>query len=165
MKDRILKSILKILGVAAAGATVTACYGSPYGHYEVKGKVLDEDSNPIGGILITAEEYVYRKNIDSLLNEGVDLRSYGFWTTVSQVDGFFFMDGPDYFPTGSSGDYDTRLYAIDIDGDENGGKFEKREISFDFIEIEAPDGSFYLGDYTTDEILITMQPEQKSPTL
>ncbi len=153
MKEKIFKWILRILGVTAVGATVTACYGSPYGRYEVKGTVLDQDRNPIEGILVTAEERILHENLDSLVMEGVDVRNYSWWTTVSRVDGSFLLEDDVWYRE------EKKLYAIDIDGDENGGRFKTSQISFEFIELKAPDGSFYLGDYTTDEIVIVMTPE------
>ncbi len=140
--------ILNILGVAAVGATVTACYGSPYGEYEVKGRVVDQDLNPIKGIAVTQDTYLADMNIDSLRNDPDALRHLSYNTTSD--DGTFYMNDPFWFNG-------NKIYAIDIDGANNGGDFATTEVEFEFVQTEPAD-NWYDGKFVARNVTIVMKP-------
>ncbi len=121
MKNKVLRWILRVLGVAAVGTTVTACYGTPYDEYEIKGKVLDADNNPIEGIFVTTQSGV--------LKDGVDLSKHYRGSATTKSDGTFLINDIFYISE------DQKLFAVDIDGEENGGKFETTEVPLDLDEM------------------------------
>ncbi len=147
------RKILNIIGVAAFGATVTACYGSPYGEYEVKGKVVDQDLNPIKGIAITPDEYIAQMNIDSLRNDPHTIRYISNYT--SSEDGTFYINDS-YWPRHD------KLYAIDIDGPDNGGDYATTEVTFEFVQTEVSD-DWFEGRFTARNITIVMKPRDIVP--
>ncbi len=140
------KTILNILGVAAFGVTVTACYGTPYGEYKIKGKVVDTDLNPINGIKVTLVPHYYN-NLDKM-DELRDENNYEVTTT--RGDGTFEINDP-YWSDSQT------LYAIDVDGPENGGEFQSAKSDFEFVQVEAGDGNWYEGSQIANNILIVMK--------
>ncbi len=151
MKNKVFRWFIKILGLSAFGLTVTACYAAPYGEYEVKGKVVDEDLKPIEGILVSGQDYLFKADIDSLIREGEDPKAFHMTTTTGE-DGTFTLEDA-YWP-------DPKVYAIDIDGEEN-GSFEKTEKSFEFVQIEEGGSGFYEGSYSAKNVLIVMKTKEQ----
>ncbi len=142
------RKIMEFLGVVAVGATVTACYGSPYGVYEVKGQVVDQDLNPIKGIMITPDKHLAAMAKDSL-SEGIEPNSY-FQTMTTLSDGTFYIKDSNWF-------FEDKLYAVDIDGPANGGEFQQTEVTFEFVQTEAAD-NWFEGAFVANNITIVMKP-------
>jgi len=127
------KIILLLLGLSSVA--YTSCdygvpaskYGMPHGKYELKGTVTDkETSKPIPNIQV--------------------VRQYGD-TIYTDVDGKY------AYPNPSSNFYiDSEFYIKfeDIDGEENGGEFETKEMDIKFTEadrVEKGDGDWYKGKF------------------
>lgn len=153
MTNRFFKWILRVLGLAAVGCTVTACYGCPYGDYEIKGRVVDQDLEPIEGILVTSDRHLYESAPKNLVANGKDpvTRPY-LSSAVTDSDGCFLIE------TDSSGPV---VYAIDYDGEANGGEFEKAEQPIEFTQLKKGDNGWYAGSYTAKDVLIVMKPVAK----
>ena len=118
MKKIITKS-LSILGftIPMFGCDAPEMYGTPWADYEVKGKVLDADGDPIKGIKVSLIEDQYNSQSTQSLENGTFKVSLG---TIP---------------------FDKlKLTAQDIDGAENGGEFEEKTVELDFSKIE------YTGD-------------------
>ena len=106
MKKIITKS-LSILGftIPMFGCDAPEMYGTPWADYEVKGKVLDADGDPIKGIKVSLIEDQYNSQSTQSLENGTFKVSLG---TIP---------------------FDKlKLTAQDIDGAENGGEFERKDI-------------------------------------
>lgn len=132
---KFLNWILATLGFAAA----TACqpkpaplmYGQPFMSYEVSGKVVDEEMNPIEGIQVVGVERD---------------------TTFTAADGSFFV---------SSKDWDDNPVALfkDIDGPENGGEFKDKVEYFDWSKFEKVEegNRWYRGKYVGKDFVVKME--------
>lgn len=118
---KICCSLMKVLGVAAVGASVTACYGMPfepsvmYGtptvDLEIAGQVLNEKDEPIEGI-----EVSYSKNYEA--NSGSKSDANGIFCVRTNV-----------YPRG-----DAYLYAKDVDGAHN-GSYQTDSVKIDRKKI------------------------------
>ncbi len=114
MKKIITKS-LSILGftIPMFGCDAPEMYGTPWADYEVKGKVLDADGDPIKGIKVSLIEDQYNSQSTQSLENGTFKVSLG---TIP---------------------FDKlKLTAQDIDGAENGGEFEEKTVELDFSKIK-----------------------------
>lgn len=114
MKKIITKS-LSILGftIPMIGCNAPEMYGTPWADYEVKGKVLDADGDPIKGIKVSLIEDQYNSQSTQSLENGTFKVSLG---TIP---------------------FDKlKLTAQDIDGAENGGEFEEKTVELDFSKIK-----------------------------
>ena len=118
MKKIITKS-LSILGftIPMFGCDAPEMYGTPWADYEVKGKVLDADGDPIKGIKVSLIEDQYNSQSTQSLENGTFKVSLG---TI---------------PFNK-----LKLTAQDIDGAEKGADFEEKTVELDFSKIE------YTGD-------------------
>lgn len=114
MKKIITKS-LSILGftIPMFGCDAPVMYGTPWADYEVEGKVLDADGDPIKGIKVSLIEDQYNSQSTQSLENGTFKVSLG---TIP---------------------FDKlKLTAQDIDGAENGGEFEEKTVELDFSKIK-----------------------------
>lgn len=114
MKKIITKS-LSVLGftIPMFGCDAPEMYGTPWADYEVKGKVLDADGDPIKGIKVSLIEDQYNSQSTQSLENGTFKVSLG---TIP---------------------FDKlKLTAQDIDGAENGGEFEEKTVELDFSKIK-----------------------------
>ena len=110
MRDKLLKSLLMLLGFGSASCTEkstgifgqTDAYGTPTVSYTVKGRVVDTDMKPVQGIKAT-------------LNDGSD----GIGCTLSDEEGVFSARGA-MFGFALTEDVKLTLVLEDIDGEANG---------------------------------------------
>lgn len=119
MKKIITKS-LSILGFTLpVMGCVPVMYGSPSATYEVKGKVLDNEGNPINGIKIVLQD------------DATDPNPYEIAESQSLENGDYTIRNTT-LPR-------SKLYLSveDIDGAANGGEFEEQTIELDFSKVEA----------------------------
>lgn len=112
MKEIVGKNLARIFAAFGCTALVTACYGVPYDAYEVKGKVVDEDDNPIAGI-------AYEGAVGDL---------YVSEQMRTGEDGSFAVSTFDF------GAEKMTLTFIDDDGEENGGTFKAKTIEIDYVK-------------------------------
>lgn len=134
MKKIITKS-LSILGftIPMIGCDAPEMYGTPWADYEVKGKVLDADGDPIKGIKVSLIEDQYNSQSTQSLENGTFKVSLG---TIP---------------------FDKlKLTAQDIDGAENGGEFEEKTVELDFSKVEATGdkGAWYSGKFSIEQNIV-----------
>lgn len=130
---RFIYWLLTLLGFSSlAGCEPALMYGSPSADYEVKGKVLDADGDPIKGIKVSVSENQYHSQSTQSLENGV------FKVTIETIP------------------FDKlKLTAQDIDGAENGGEFEEKTIELDFskVKFEGGDG-WYSGKKSLEQNIV-----------
>ena len=100
-------------------------YGSPYASYEVKGKVTDQQGEPIQGIQVTC---------DALYMEPV----------FTESDGSYALYG-DGFPREK-----IQVTFEDVDGEENGGLFAARSVSAETRQVQDGEGNWDFGVYEAE---------------
>lgn len=132
MKDLIVRFSAWLLCLIGFGSSV-ACspgmvadeYGSPYASFEVKGKVTDQQGNPIPGIQVTC---------DAMYIQPV----------YTESDGSYALDG-DGFPREK-----IQVSFEDVDGEENGGLFAARSVSVETVHVKDGDGNWDFGVYEAE---------------
>lgn len=132
MKDLIVRISAWLLCLIGFGSSV-ACspgmvadeYGSPYASFEVKGKVTDQQGNPIPGIQVTC---------DAMYIQPV----------YTESDGSYALDG-DGFPREK-----IQVSFEDVDGEENGGLFAARSVSVETVHVKDGDGNWDFGVYEAE---------------
>lgn len=95
-------SLLRLLGVVAVGASVTACYGMPYDpacmygtptvDLDLAGQVLNENNEPIQGI--DTSMYLFAKDVDGEENgkyQTDSLKIKNKLTQVKEGDGAWYV--------------------------------------------------------------------------
>ena len=118
---RFIYWLLAVLGFGSLVGCeqVPVMYGSPSADYEIKGKVLDADGDPIKGIKVEVQTYVAGPEPIPIIRK------------FSLDDGTYDAS-VQTFPVSK-----LRLVAQDVDGAENGGEFAERTIELDFSKVEA----------------------------
>lgn len=132
MKDLIVHISAWLLCLIGFGSSV-ACspgmvadeYGSPYASFEVKGKVTDQQGNPIPGIQVTC---------DAMYIQPV----------YTESDGSYALHG-DGFPREK-----IQVSFEDVDGEENGGLFAARTVSVETVHVKEGDGNWDFGVYEAE---------------
>lgn len=132
MKDLIVRISAWLLCLIGFGSSV-ACspgmvadeYGSPYASFEVKGKVTDQQGNPIPGIQVTC---------DAMYIQPV----------YTESDGSYALHG-DGFPREK-----IQVSFEDVDGEENGGLFAARSVSVETVHVKEGDGNWDFGVYEAE---------------
>ena len=143
MKDltvRISAWLLCLIGfggtVACSPGMVADEYGSPYASYEVKGKVTDQQGEPIPGIQVTC---------DAISME----------PAYTDTDGAFHMSG-DGFPREK-----VEVEFKDVDGEENGGVFAGKTIAAQAVHVQDGDGNWDFGLYeAVANAELSLEPSQ-----
>ena len=112
--DKIIVSRLALLGIFSSCDNKTICeYGTPYAEFEIKGVVTDKaTSQSIQGIRVVRQ--IYQQYGDTLYTDSEGRYSIKFG---------FYDDG-------------RHLKFEDIDGEENGGYFEAKEIDVTITEAD-----------------------------
>lgn len=138
---KIFSTVSKFLLVSVFG--LSSCigaveYGSPYAEYELKGRVTDEDSNPIPGIKVSLEH-----------------PSSIYEADTTDVSGEFEFNKERIFPP----DDRMKVFFQDIDGPENGGEFALDSLELDVYQIE--EGSrWYKGAFKSDDVEIRLKKKE-----
>lgn len=110
-KNSIIPALITLLGYS-----LTAClykYGAPTSTFHLKGKVTDEQSNPLKNIQITTQEDKYL--VDTL-----------YTSPIGDFEKSFHVLHPDN---------QFIISANDIDGEENGGPFSS-ETKFITLDVD-----------------------------
>lgn len=146
MKKIITKS-LSILGFTLpVMGCVPVMYGSPSATYEVKGKVLDNEGNPINGIKIVLQD------------DATDPNPYEIAESQSLENGDYKIRNT-ILPR-------SKLYLSveDIDGTENGGEFEEQTIELDFSKVEATGdkGAWYEGTKSLEKHIVMQEKSDEA---
>jgi putative lipoprotein (rSAM/lipoprotein system) len=144
MKKIITKS-LSIIGftIPMFGCDAPVMYGTPSADYEIKGKVLDADGDPIKGIKVEVQTYVAGPEPIPIIRK------------FSLDDGTYDAS-VQTFPVSK-----LRLVAQDVDGAENGGEFVERTIELDFSKVEATGdkGAWYSGKFSIEQNIVLEEKE------
>ena len=114
---------------------MAAEYGVPYATFEVKGKVIDADGNPLKGIEVSGE----------------DIYEHMREKAVTAEDGSFLLVQPEWFPAGEAD-----ICFEDVDGEENGGDFGKKTETVKLTQTEDGEGHWNVGVYSSEDLTITM---------
>jgi len=108
-------------------------YGMPHADYKLKGVITDkETSSSIENIRV-----IRHTNSEWIMND----------TVYTDAEGKYAFEFVDFPPLPEKG---LLLKVEDIDGEENGGFFESKEIDVDFTQVEKVekgDGRWYAGKF------------------
>ena len=109
-------------------------YGTPTADYEVKGKVLDADGDPIKGIKVILK---HPSSLNILNSQSLADGSYTLSTKLMITNKLL-------------------LTTQDIDGAENGGEFEEKTVELDFSKIEytGDKGAWYSGKKSLEQNIV-----------
>ena len=122
--DKIIVSLLGILGICNS-CNPKVEYGAPHGEYELKGVITDKaSSNPLKNIQIVRQK----------------------WDTV-----YTDAEGKYQFNRGWEEKETYYLKIEDIDGEENGGYFNSKELEVTFTkadQVKKGDGHWYEGKFS-----------------
>jgi len=110
-------------------------YGVPYATFEIKGKVVDSEGNPLKGIEVYGE----------------DIYEYMRVKTTTDEDGSFNLVQPEWLPAGEAD-----ICFEDVDGEENGGDFGKKTETVKLTQTEDGEGHWNDGVYSSEDLTITM---------
>lgn len=134
-----------MLGFAAIGGCGDdyigkAEYGCPHADFEAKGRVTDEDGNPIKGIAVRGSWYP---------------------EAVTDHDGKFEIDTDELITDGKT----VPFMFVDIDGADNGGYFETVKTDVDVVRVSEPDkdDDWDLGDYAAAEYVDVVMKKGTMP--
>lgn len=135
---RLIKVALGLLGVVMVDSCIAkAEYGCPHADFEAKGVVSDEDGNGIQGIRVVVSiddpspAYTGDPHRDTL------------WTNHNgeyAPETPYFMHSFDYLQS-------IKLDFEDVDGQENGGEYQKVSIEVPVFKVKEGDGNWYNGAY------------------
>ena len=110
-------------------------YGVPYATFEIKGKVVDSEGNPLKGIEVYGE----------------DIYEYMRVKTTTDEDGSFNLVQPEWLPAGEAD-----ICFEDVDGEEDGGDFGKKPETVKLTQTEDGEGHWNDGVYSSEDLTITM---------
>lgn len=113
---------------------MSVMYGTPTMDFEVSGKVVNQQSEPIPGIKVSCND-----------------RGSGPSSVLTDQDGSFSISG-----TATS----AWLGFEDIDGPENGGEYAGMHKDIDVKQVEKGDG-WYMGKYEARNVVIRMTEKEK----
>ena len=106
-------------------------YGTPTADWSIKGKVTDEDNNPIGGIQVILGSR--QENTSSVI---YDVNYFPIDTLITGSDGTYSMsndrNGRNHYPVKT-----LQVDVKDIDGPDNGGEFNDSQIVIRDIRYEG----------------------------
>lgn len=141
MKDlliKLFKITLGLLGVVMVDSCVAkAEYGCPHADFEAKGVVTDEDGKGIQGIrVVISAEY------PNPIYSGEQLADT-LWTDHKGE----YITGDSYIDDEFAYMNSVKLEFEDVDGQENGGEFQKVSIEVPVFKVKEGDGHWYNGAY------------------
>lgn len=129
--DNVIESP-NMYGTPPSGYETPVMYGTPVVEFSVKGKVMDPDGNPIKGIEISHD--------------------YSGHKVYTLEDGSF-----DYASEDIGFEMETvTLEFTDIDGEENGGDFQSKEVAVEVEQTEPGDGEWKNGKFEAEGVEIIM---------
>mgnify|MGYP003294337344 CR=1 FL=1 len=131
---KVIKCLLPLFGIAAIDSCdMKVEYGCPYADFEARGVVTDEDGNGIQGIRV-----VISAGYPDTAYEGETITDT-LWTNHSGE----YVRGNSQFAYMNS----VKLEFEDVDGQENGGEFQKISIEVPVFMAKEGDGNWYDGAY------------------
>lgn len=154
-KKTFLKYLAALLGVNLTSSCLVALYASPHADYEAKGRVSDEEGNPIPGIMVDLAVKHYNETEGTVTTEPMDNVK-----TATADDGSFHVVALDQW---SFPDSVTVLFT-DVDGIENGGEFLPKEVTVPVVKKKDGEGGWDEGLYGPSrdiEVNLERVPEVK----
>ena len=154
-KKTFLKYLAALLGVNLTSSCLVALYASPHADYEAKGRVSDEEGNPIPGIMVDLAVKHYNETEGTVTTEPMDNVK-----TATADDGSFHVVALDQW---SFPDSVTVLFT-DVDGMENGGEFLPKEVTVPVVKKKDGEGGWDEGLYGPSrdiEVNLERVPEVK----
>ena len=139
----ILPILLALFGLVASSC-MRIMYGSPYADWSVKGKVVDENHNPVGGLQVALGNRF--QNSPSVI---YDVNYEPLDTLQTATDGTYELRRSS-FPI-----QQLEIHVQDIDGEKNGGEFEEAGLLVKKIEYTGAKG-WYEGhaDIEVPDIIV-----------
>lgn len=130
--DNVIESP-NMYGSPPSGYDTPVMYGTPVVEFSVKGKVMDPDGNPIQGIEISHD--------------------YSGHKVYTLEDGTF-----DYASEDIGFEMETvTLEFTDIDGADNGGDFQSKEVAVPVAQTDPGDGLWDNGEYAAEDVEIVLE--------
>lgn len=154
--NKTIAGLLALLGFSASTCDSDfegePMYGTPYAHYEIKGKVITEEGEAIRNIQVIIPQ--------ANINDNYMYLSQDTLTTDSSGD-FFCKKSENV-----ANNITFKVIAKDIDGAENGGYFEETitNVSFKQEDLIGGEGTQYLGK-AEKRISITMKQSHNTPRI
>ncbi len=148
----VVLSLLSIIGFSSCDTIQQKVeYGCPNADYTTKGSIFDEAGKPLKDIKITSTSGIkindstwYWNTYDMPTGKSDDKGNYSL--TVSQ------------YPPYSENKYVIKTVFEDIDGESNGGSFEKDSIiagcKDSFTQISKQEGTWYMGEFELKKDMI-----------
>ena len=113
-------------------------YGCPIVDYQLKGVVMDEDSNPIKGIKVSLED------------------PDGYAENTTDASGQFAFD-----EKLTAFDIDKmKVFFQDIDGPDNGGEFALDSVEVKVYRIGEGDGNWFNGTFKSDDVEVRLKKKE-----
>ena len=105
--------------------------------FKVTGKVTDsETETPVKGIAVTYIQFNECERPDTV------------WT---DEDGRFLYESHD-FPSDS-----LKFKFTDVDGEENGGEYQVKEVTVSLVQTGGGDGNWDEGDFAAENVEVTLE--------
>lgn len=148
---RICRWLLPMFGVSAAiscdniiqspdmyGCPPAPEYGVPVMEYRMSGKVVDSDTGtPIKGIAVTHRE---------------------FGSTFEPADTVFTTENGDFLVENMGFPSEKMILKFtDVDGEENGGEYQVKEVTVSFVQTGEGDGNWDEGDFAAENVEVTLE--------
>ena len=144
------KSVFKSLAAAALGLLgfsscgwlgIGVCmYGEPHADFKAIGSVTDQSGKPIEGIRVAVQQHRHYENSESVIYDQNDW--YDNDTLFTDSEGKYELVRSVF----SAPNMVTIVFE-DIDGEENGGEFEKAEANPKLTQTKKGDKSWYGGAF------------------
>ena len=103
---------------------IPCMYGTPYMEFSIKGRVTDTDERPLQGIEVSVDDGMQK----------VLTAEDGSFQYAGQMDAFVLEE--------------MTLTFTDVDGEDNGGDFETKEVTVPLTQTDPGDGNWNLGGYS-----------------
>lgn len=112
-------------------------YGCPTVDYQFKGKVMDEDMNPIEGIKVSIADSQNGYKADEMTDVSGE---FAFNETIAG----FSID-------------EVRVFFRDIDGSDGGGEFAPDSLKVSVHKVAEGDGNWHRGTFESDDVEIYLK--------
>lgn len=147
-----IKSIFRSLAATALGLLgfsscswlgIGVCmYGEPHADFKAIGTVKDNVGNPVEGIQVAIKQHRHYENTSSVIYDQNDW--YDADTVFTDSSGSYELTRSVF-----SEPHNVTVVFEDIDGEENGGEFEKAEANPKVTQTKKGDKSWYGGAFET----------------
>lgn len=133
MKNYLIRLFRLMLAALGFASVITSCrveYGCPYGDFQLKGKVTDENDAPVSGIRVAVSASYPNPDIEGPKD-----------TVYTNEKGQYFLLNDIFYKFDS-----IHLKFEDVDGPESGGEFQTVELDAPILQIK--DGKdWYSGTF------------------